>query len=106
MTTQQKAKDRVEVERLVAKRKLLSKREITAIVDMLISLCKYYQVMDKNSITLGCHLLPDFYVQARDKLNQVIKEAKAEGNAEFIIVNFELRAKLYIQKTLQEKRKL
>lgn len=29
-----------------------------------------------------------------------------EGNVEFIIVNFELRAKLFIRKTLEEKRTL
>jgi uncharacterized protein YfkK (UPF0435 family) len=42
VTTQQKAKDKIEVDRLVNKRKVLSKSEITAIVNLLISLCKYY----------------------------------------------------------------
>ncbi len=97
VTTQQKAKDKIEVDRLVNKRKVLSKSEITAIVNLLISLCTYYQVGDKYALTLGCHLLPDFFSQAKSQLNQVIELAKIEGNAEFIMVNFELRSKHFIK---------
>ena len=49
-------------------RKLLTKSEITFIVDLLISLCKYYQVGDKYALTLGGHLLPDFYNQTKKEL--------------------------------------
>ena len=88
------------------KRKLLSKAEITAIINLLISLCKYYQVGDKHALTLGCHLLPDFFSQAKSQLIQVIEQAKAEGNAEFIMVNFELRSKHFIQMIIEEQRML
>ena len=94
ISIQQKAKNKKEVDRLVEKHKILSKSEITAIVDSLIRICKYYQVGDKHALTLGCHLLPDFYNQAKAQLANVINSSKRdnEANAELLMVNFELRA--------------
>ena len=68
ISIQQKEKDSKAVERLIKMRKLLTKSEITFIVDLLISLCKYYQVGDKYALTLGGHLLPDFYNQTKKEL--------------------------------------
>lgn len=76
----------------------MNKAEITAIIDLLICLCKYYQIGDRNAMTLGCHLLPDFYNQAKIGLQQVITSSKRdkEGNSELLMVNFELRAKHFL----------
>ena len=97
VSAQQKAKDKLEVDRIVSKRKRLTQAEITSVVDLLISLCKYYQVGDKHALTLGCHLLPNFFSQAHHQLKQVIMDAKQERNAEFMVVNFELRSKHFIE---------
>ena len=61
ISMQQKERDAKAVQRLIEQRKMLSKQEIIFIVDLLISLCKWYQVYDKHALTLGGHLLPDFY---------------------------------------------
>ena len=66
------------MERLIEKRKLLTKQEIIFIVDLLISLCKFYQVGDKHALTLGGHLLPDFYNQTKSLLQGVIQQSAKE----------------------------
>ena len=66
ISIQQKERDSKAVERLIKQRKLLTKSEITFIVDLLISICKYYQIGDKHALTLGGHLLPDFYNQTKN----------------------------------------
>jgi len=72
LPSSKKQKNKKEVDRLVAKRKLLSEAEITVIVDFLMCLCRYNQVLDKQAVTLGCHLMQDFMKNAKGNLDHVI----------------------------------
>lgn len=40
---------------------MLTSGEVIFIVDFLIDICKFYQVLDKHALTLGINLMPNFY---------------------------------------------
>jgi hypothetical protein len=58
---------------------MLTSNEIIFIIDFLIDICKYYQVLDKHALTLGINLLPDFYQKACNLHQDVLENAKKQN---------------------------
>jgi hypothetical protein len=77
----------------------LTRSEITFIVDLLLSICKYAQINnDKDALGLGAHLLSDFKEKTTEKLEKTIKNAEKKRDSELLMVLFDLRSKVFINK--------
>jgi hypothetical protein len=75
------------------------------IIDLLISLCKHAQVSEKNSLSLGAHLLTDFKKNTASKLTTMIENAERDKDSELLMVVFELRSKVFVNKIASELQK-
>ena len=63
---------------------------------------------DKQAVTMGCHLMPDFFNQSKGNLTHVIDRCRRDqdANAELLMVNFELRSKHYLSMISQQQKRL
>ena len=53
------------IENLCKKKSTLSEPEINHIFDFLVEMCKNAETLESNSISIGTHLLNDFYDQSK-----------------------------------------
>lgn len=78
--------------------------ELVFIIDFLIELLKHAQVFDIHAISLGTHLLKDFYDKSRGHfMTTLINNDERENPAEFHFVNLDLRSKVFIHYLFQKK---
>ena len=73
-------------------RKLLSYNELDFIFKLLLQMCKNAQKMEQNSVSIGTHLIDNFY----EKTFKQFDISSKNMSSELVALNFEMRSKKFI----------
>ena len=76
-------------------RRSLLDEEIVLIFDFLIELFKYAEINDEIAISLGTHLVNDFYQMSFNSFN-IKSDNCLVLSSELLAINFEMRSKKFI----------
>lgn len=77
----------------------LSVNEITFIFDFLLEMSLNAQTLEQNAVSIGTHLIHDFYEKSSRHFDRILKEIRPQSRrmAELLALNFEMRSKKFIE---------
>ena len=81
---------------ILARKNILSLNEVNFIFDFLYEMCQNAQKLEQNAVSLGTHLLNDFYIKSAKQFDKSIIHGK-NVSAELMALNFEIRSKKFIE---------
>ena len=84
--------DELKIKEISRLRKLLSYNELDFIFKFLLQMCKHAQKLEQNSISIGTHLIENFY----EKTYQQFDHTQKSMSSELVALNFEMRSKKFI----------
>ena len=63
-------------------------------------MCLYAETLEENAISIGTHLINDFYAKSSNQFDKTILDDKKKGQqvtTEMLALNFEMRSKKFIE---------
>jgi|DEB0MinimDraft_12_1074336.scaffolds.fasta_scaffold47727_2 hypothetical protein len=84
------------------KKKQLSNNELNFIFDFLLEMCQNAQTIENHAVSIGTHLITDFYDKSNNQFDKSILDPKHKVTAELLAINFEMRSKKFIEEVNQQ----
>jgi len=79
------------------KKKQLTNDELVFIFDFLLEMCKNAQTNEQHAISIGTHLINDFYEKSSKQFDKSIFDKRIQISAQLLALNFEMRSKKFIE---------
>ena len=71
--------------------------ELIFIFDFLLEMCKNAQTNEQHAISIGTHLINDFYEKSNQQFDKSIFDNRLQTTSELLALNFEMRSKKFIE---------
>ena len=90
-------KSRKLIRQICGKKNQLANDELIFIFDFLLEMCKNAQTNEQHAISIGTHLINDFYEKSNQQFDKSIFDNRLQTTSELLALNFEMRSKKFIE---------
>lgn len=67
---------------------------------------KYASTGEPIAVSLATHLMRDFYTESNHFFDHILNEFELKPNTQLLTINFEIRAKKYVEETILAQKRL